>query len=137
MMVNLGRLAVLVTLLAVLGACGTKYVAQSRLDETLRWYQSMLEKGDFEATGLLASDSIAQDYQDRARGARDVRVVGCRILRVDYVEATCEADVTIEIEYYSLQTLKAKTIRQLQKWACSGDKGSHGWRLMTLLPVLN
>lgn len=131
---NLRLVVVAAALLVFAGGCGAKHVAQNRLDETLTWYQAMLEKGDFEATALLASDSIARDYQERAQAAKDVRVVGCRVLRVDHLEGSGEAEVAMELEYYSLLTLKARTIRLAQKWVYFEDRGASPWRLTTLLP---
>lgn len=134
---NLVRLAVVVMLLAFAGGCGVKQSAQSGLEETLEWYRIVLEKGEFEATGLLAADSIAQEYQERARAAKDTRIVWCRILSVYYLEGSGEAEATLEVEYYSLVTLKAKTIHWKQQWVYAGDKGSSRWRLKTLLPLFN
>jgi hypothetical protein len=134
---SFARLAAVVVLIVSSGGCGAKYVAQTSLDETLEWYRAVLEKGEFDATGLLAADSIAREYQERARAAKDTRIVWCRILKVDYLEGAGEAEATIEVEYYSLLTLKAKTVRWIQKWVYHGDRGSSRWRLMTPLPLFS
>jgi hypothetical protein len=134
---NLTRVVVMVTLVACFVGCGTKHVAQNRLDETLAWYQRMVEKGDLEATVLLASDSIAGEYLERSRGAREARVIECRILRVDYSVTGEEADVSVEVEYYSLSTLKVKKTREMQKWVYTRDASSSRWRLMTVPSFFN
>lgn len=134
--VSLARIVVTVALVVFAASCGAKYAAQTRLDETLLWYRTALERGDVEATGMLAADSIAPEYLQRARAAKDVRIVECRVLKVDYVEAAGEAEVTLEIEYYSLETLKARKIREVQKWVYVGDKSSAPWKLTTVLPRL-
>ena len=116
------------------GGCSTEYAVHSRLDNTLTQYTDLLERSDYEGTSFFAAPAVAEEYQWKVEAAKNVQVLHCQTLRVNYDEPRGVAEVLVEIEYYSLRTLKVRTIRDNQRWIYVKGNGSPQWKLMTPLP---
>jgi hypothetical protein len=96
-------------------------------NESVRWHQ-------FESASLFPADSIAGEYKERARKASNAEVVDYRIVTVKYDDMRKEAEVKVEIDYYTLSSSKVRTLVDIQKWVYQEKEGIGLWRLMSLLP---
>jgi hypothetical protein len=126
---------ILLTLFIVMTLTGcNSYLIHGKLDESLEAYNRSLRWNEWDKASLLPKDSIQQDFKNRAAAAKDVRITEYRIVNKTYDAARREAIVEVEIDYYNVFSLVIKTLHDTQKWAYLDEKGTKGWRLMSLLP---
>jgi len=116
-----------------LTACGS-YNMRAKMDESVTQYNNLLRTQKLDAAGLFVSGTLAKEFAARAEAARKVRILDYRILATRYDEKENEAEVKVEIDYYSLSTYRMKTLVDVQKWAYREEGGTRQWRLTSLLP---
>ena len=75
-----------------------------------------------------------EGFSARVRAAKNMRVVDYRITGVKLDEQKAEAEVRVEIDYYTLSAYRLKTLVDTQKWAYVDQGGAKQWRLVSLLP---
>jgi hypothetical protein len=114
--------------------CSTRYAVREEFEEGLKRYNNMLVFNELDAASLFVTESLSDEFMSRVEAAKDVRVVDYRIVSTKYDEAKGEAEVKVEIDYYSLSSLKVKTLLDTQKWVYVKEKGKKQWRLMSILP---
>ncbi len=123
--------AILVILL--LSACGS-YNIKGKLDQSVNQYNDQLRGQKLDAASLFVSEPLAKEFGARVEAARKVRIIDYRIMSMRYDEKKGEAEVKVEIDYYSLSTYLMKTLVDVQKWAYLEEGGTRKWRLASLLP---
>ncbi len=116
-----------------LSACSS-YNIRDKMDESVTQYNNLLRSQKIDAASLFASETLAAEFAVRAEAARKVRILDYRILATKYDGTKNEAEVKVEIDYYSLSTFLMKTLVDVQKWAYREEGGAKRWRLTSLLP---
>jgi hypothetical protein len=116
-----------------LSACGS-YNIRGKLDQSVTRYNDLVRGLKLDAAGVFASETLWKEFSARAEAARNIRMVDYRIVAVKYDEKKSEAEVRVEIDYYSLSAYRLKTLVDVQKWAYLEEGGTKQWRLTSLLP---
>lgn len=119
-------------LVMALGACS--HNVREEFDESFRKYNELFRWNELEAASLFVADPLRGEYIVRAKAARKLRVVDCRIVNSRYDEKKNKASVDVQVDYYLLSSAMVKTLRDTQEWSYQGEKGAQGWRLMSQLP---
>ncbi len=119
---------------ATFTACMTKMSIRKEFDDTINNYNKLLTAQSLNAAGLFAAEGIAKEFSARAKAAKSVKMFDYRIVGTSYDEESVSAEVTVEIDYYSLSSFKMSTMLDIQKWEYVTEKGIKHWRLKSLLP---
>jgi len=122
----------LLIIFALLG-CGS-FNIRGKLDESITQYNDLLRKHMLDAASHFTTETVAREFEARAEAAKGVKVIDYRIVAVKYDEKKSEAEARVEIDYYSLATLRMKTLTDNQKWVYLEEQGSKRWRLTSPLP---
>jgi len=132
---NTMRTFLLLVFIAIsLTNCIGRYAVREEFEESLRKYNDLLQRNELTGASLFTTKALSEEFMVRVKAAKDVRVIDYRILRINYDEAGCEAEVQVEITYYNLSSLKVKTLYDTQKWVLLKENGKKHWRLVSLLP---
>ena len=121
-------------ILAALASCATEKNTRDNLEKNFKNYNDLLRWHQFEDASRFSADTIYGEYRERLKTAGNVVVVEYRIKNVKYDEKKKEAEVKIEIDYYTLSSTKLRTVLDNQKWVYQENDGKGLWRLMSLLP---
>lgn len=97
-------------------------------------YNKYLRWGEFDKLGLYVSDSIYDEFRDRVRTSKDVKIVDLRELKMVYDEINGMAVVDVAIDYYYPPSVQVRTVEDKQKWVYTEEEDESIWRLETLLP---
>ncbi len=127
------RIAFSALLVFSLSACGS-YGIRGKLDQSVNRYNDLVREQKLDAAGLFVSGPLAKEFSARAEAARKVKIVDYRIMAMKYDEKKSEAEVKVEVDYYSLSTYLMKTLVDIQQWAYREEGGTKKWRLTSLLP---
>ena len=114
-------------------SCST-YNLRGNLDESARAYGVAVRWKNFEKAELFVASSIRDQFDKRAKDAKDVEVLDFEIIAVDNDEASKKATVNAKITYSMRSSNRVRTLIDKQVWSYEDPKGSKQWRLMTLLP---
>lgn len=121
-------------LVVSLVSCNAQKTTRADFDRSFKSYNESVRWRNMEDAGLFPADSISGEYKERARKAQNVAVVDYRITDVKYDDKKKEAEVKVEIDYYTLSSSRIRTLTDTQKWAYQEKEGIGLWRLMSLLP---
>jgi len=114
-------------------ACGT-YNIRGKLEQSVNRYNDLVRGHKLDAASLFAAETLSKEFSVRAEGAKNMRIVEYRIVALKYDEEKGEAEVRVEVDYYTQATYKLKTLTDVQRWAYLEEDGKRQWRLMSLLP---
>ncbi len=127
--------------LALLSLCGCSYWrhwnAKGDFEESSRGYNKMVRWQEQENACLLYVDqSIRDQFLERVKAAKEVKIVDYRIKTLECETDRKHATATVEMDYYIPPSTTVKTLEDVQKWTYVEDevKDVFGWRLTSLLP---
>lgn len=129
------RLTLLSSLLVMGTACSMPFLVKDEFDRSSTEYARLLRWQELEkAADTYVDASLLAEYRKRIVAAKDVRVVDYRIKSVECDPKAKKAEVTMELDYYSIPSTRVKTLSDTQKWLYKEEAGRTGWRLESLLP---
>lgn len=132
---NMRILFISLLVTAALVSCATpEKSGREDFDKTFMNYNEFVRWHRFEDASLFTAGAISEKYKERLEMAKSVKVVDYRVLNVNFDEKRKEAEVRIEMDYYTLSSPKLRTVVDKQRWAYEGEEGKGEWRLMSLLP---
>ena len=119
-----------------ISACTTLTSIREDLDNTVIAYNDLLRRGEFNIAKNFVDQSQREDFEARAKTAKDVKIVDYRIVNADFEAARGEQIVEVEFEYYISPVYMVKTLIDKQKWSYVSieKEKKKRWRLITTLP---
>jgi hypothetical protein len=114
-------------------ACGT-YNIRGKLEQSVNQYNDLVRGHKLDAAGLFAAGTLSKEFSERAEKAKNVRIVDYRIAVLKYDEDRGEAEVKVEVDYYTQAAYKLKTATDIQRWAYLEEDGKKHWRLISPPP---
>jgi hypothetical protein len=120
----------------IISACNTLTSLREDLDNTVIAYNDLLRRGEFNRAKNFVDQSQREDFESRAKTAKDVKIVDYRIVNADFEAARGEQIVEVEFEYYISPVYMVKTLIDKQKWSYVSieKEKKKQWRLITTLP---
>jgi len=120
----------------IISACSTLTSIREDLDNTVITYNDLLRRGEFSRAKNFVDQSQKEDFEARAKAAKNVRIVDYRIVNADFEAARGEQIVEVEFDYYISPAYIVKTIIDEQKWSyvSTEKEKKKQWRLITTLP---
>ncbi len=131
------RIVLLLSAVALLGACQSirNQSASDDFQRSSRSYNNMIRWDEMEsAQWTFPPEQLREEFGLRVESAKGVKITDFRVKNMECIPEKGEATVIVEFEYYREPSLKAKTVRDTQKWKYVEENGKKRWRLMTLLP---
>lgn len=122
----------LVMVISFMG-CGS-YAVREQFDRNLEAYNEAVRWLEWGNASLYTEDSIREEFKARAVAAKDVKIADYRIVSRIYDPEKREATVEVDIDYYKVFSPAVRTLHDTQKWAYFDEKGTKGWRLISLPP---
>jgi len=106
------------------------------LQNTVIEYNDLLRWGEFNKAKLYTDSSIREEFEARAKAAKNVKIVDYRILNTDFDAEKGKQIVEVEFDYYTSLTNVVKTLLDKQRWSFVyvKEEKKKRWRLMTPLP---
>ena len=123
----------------VLLACGS-YRALTDVREdlynTIKEYNDLVRLKEFDKAKRFATEPIWEEFEGRAKAARDVKIAEYRFLSREFITTTGMEIVKVEFDYYISPSTQKKTLIDNQTWTFLYEKeeGRKRWRLTTPLP---
>jgi hypothetical protein len=128
-------LLLLLAVFIALTACATRESIREDFENSYTHYNDSLRWREFDKAVLFTPLSLREKFKARVKAAKDVIIVDYRIVDLYYDAEKGEANVKVEIDYYTLALNTVKTVMDNQKWIYQKDQdGSNQWRLVSLLP---
>ncbi|HMK56373.1 MAG TPA: hypothetical protein VK448_07040 [Dissulfurispiraceae bacterium] len=124
----------LISLLALFTLSSCSHNLREEFDMSVSKYNNMLSSNELGTASLFAADGVRANYLARAAALKDTRIIDYHIINSAYAEEKQRATVEVEMSYYNLYTYKVKSLRDMQQWIYSEEKGIKGWRINSLLP---
>jgi len=120
----------------IISACSTLTSLREDLDDTVIAYNDLLRRGEFNRAKNFVDQSQKEDFEARAKIAKNVKIVDYRIVNADFEAARGEQIVEVEFDYYISPVYMVKTLIDKQKWSyvCTEKEKKKRWRLITTLP---
>ncbi len=120
----------------IISACSTLTSLREELDGTVIAYNDLLRRGEFNRAKNFVDQSQKEDFEARAKAAKNVKIVDYRIVNADFEAARGEQIVEVEFEYYISPVYMVKTLIDKQKWSYVSieKEKKKQWRLITTLP---
>ena len=120
----------------IISACSTLTSLREDLDDTVIAYNDLLRRGEFSRAKNFVDQSQKEDFEARAKAAKNVKIVDYRIVNADFEAARGEQIVEVEFDYYISPAYIVKTIIDEQKWSyvSTEKEKKKQWRLITTLP---
>jgi hypothetical protein len=115
-------------------SCATQKNTRADFEKNFKSYNDLLRWHQLAEAGLFAADTIPREYYERLAAAKDVSVIDYRVMQVKYHEGEKDAEVKIEIDYYTRSSTKVRTVEDNQRWVYQDKEGKSAWRLVSLLP---
>ncbi len=115
-----------------LAACAPGLRAE--FDKSMNQYRDLVRLNKMELAASFTTDALMGEFGARVQAAKNVRVVDYRVAGVKFDEQKGEAEVRVEIDYYTFSAYRLKTLVDTQKWAYLEERGKKQWRLVSLLP---
>jgi len=131
------RNILLICLLSVIiSACSTLTSLREDLDDTVIAYNDLLRRSEFNRAKNFVDQSQKEDFEARAKIAKNVKIVDYRIVNADFEAARGEQLVEVEFDYYISPVYMVKTLIDKQKWSYVSieKEKKKRWRLITTLP---
>ena len=119
---------------AMLVSCATEQNIRADFEKEMKNYHELIRWHQLEDASLLASVSISGAYKERLQAAKNIVVVDYRVSNINYSEKTKQAEVAVQIDYYTHSSPRMRSITDNQKWAYEGKEGEGVWRLTSLFP---
>ena len=119
---------------AMLVSCATEQNIRADFEKEMKNYHELIRWHQLEEASLLASASISGAYKERLQAAKNIVVVDYRVSNINYSEETKQAEVAVQIDYYTHSSPRMRSITDNQKWAYEGKEGEGVWRLTSLFP---
>lgn len=120
----------------IISACSTLTSLREDLDDTVIAYNDLLRRGEFNRAKNFVDQSQKENFEARAKIAKNVKIVDYRIANADFEAARGEQIVEVEFDYYISPVYMVKTLIDKQKWfyvSIEKEKKKQ-WRLITTLP---
>ncbi len=114
-------------------SCATAQTREA-LDSSLEKYNQLVRWGDFERAMIFSSGSVSQEFGERVKAARDVRITDFQIIDVKYDEKGQKASAVVIFNYYLSTSGKLTKVTDHQQWGYLDEGGVRAWRLTSLLP---
>jgi len=121
---------------AIMSACGTLKSLREDLKDTVVAYNDSIRWGQYIKAEHFVDDSVRQEFEARAKAAKNVKIADYRIMNTDFEAEKGEQIVEVEFDYYISPVYQVKTLVDEQKWSyifVEREKAKQ-WRLMTPLP---
>ena len=120
----------------IISACSTLTSIREDLDNTVITYNDLLRRGEFSRAKNFVDQSQKEDFEARAKIAKNVKIVDYRIVNADFEAARGEQIVEVEFDYYISPVYMVKTLIDKQKWSYVSieKEKKKWWRLITTLP---
>lgn len=120
----------------IVSACSTLTSIREDLDNTVITYNDLLHRGEFNLAKNLVDQSKWQEFEARAKTAKNVKVVDYRIVNANFEVEKGEQMVEVEFDYYTSPAYIVKTLIDKQKWfyVYVEQEKKRQWRLMSPLP---
>ncbi len=115
-----------------LAACAASI--RDEFEKSTKQYGDLERLNKMELAASFTTDALMGEFGARAQAAKNVRVVDYRVAGVKFDEQKGEAEVRVEIDYYTFSTYRLRTLVDTQKWAYLDERGKKQWRLVSLLP---
>ncbi len=107
---------------------------RGELEASVDQYGELVRKNKMDLASSFTTEALVEEFSARARAAKNVRIVDYRLARLKFDEQKGEAEVKVEIDYYTFSAYRLKTLVDTQKWAYVDEGGKKQWRLVSLLP---
>ena len=107
---------------------------RAEFEKSMNQYGDLVRVNKMELASSFTTEALMEEFSARVRAAKNIRVVDYRITGVKLDEQKAEAEVRVEIDYYTLSAYRLKTLVDTQKWAYVDQGGAKQWRLVSLLP---
>ena len=107
---------------------------RGEFEKSMNQYGDLVRVNKMELASSFTTEALMEEFSARVRAAKNMRVVDYRITGVKLDEQKAEAEVRVEIDYYTLSAYRLKTLVDIQKWAYVDQGGAKQWRLVSLLP---
>ena len=120
----------------IISACSTLTSLREELDDTVIAYNDLLRRGEFSRAKNFVDQSQKEDFEARAKIAKNVKIVDYRIVNADFEAARGEQIVEVEFDYYISPVYMVKTLIDKQKWSYvyTEKEKKKRWRLISALP---
>ena len=120
----------------IISACSTLTSLREDLDDTVIAYNDLLRRGEFSRAKNFVDQSQKEDFEARAKIAKNVKIVDYHIVNADFEAARGEQIVEVEFDYYISPVYMVKTLIDKQKWSYVSieKEKKKRWRLITTLP---
>lgn len=123
-----------IVVIVLIGCAPTQSGIREELNDSITRYNDLVRWHKLDAAALFPADAISEEFRTRAKAAKNVRVVDYRVVRMNYDTQRNEALVHVEIDYYTLNANRLRSLIDTQKWAYVTADGIAQWKLMSLLP---
>jgi hypothetical protein len=125
---------ILTALIIAFALTACSHNLRDEFDTSLDKYNNMLGRNELGPASQFAADTVKEEFIATAAALKEVRIVDYKILKTKYAEEKHKASVEVEISYYNLYSNKVKSLRTVEEWTYSDERGVKGWRLMSVLP---
>ncbi|HAM50093.1 MAG TPA: hypothetical protein DCP92_05130 [Nitrospiraceae bacterium] len=124
----------LVSVMVLTGCAVNSYLVQKEFNKSLDAYNDSLRWRDWDNASLFTTTTNQQEFKTRVAAAKDVRMVDYRIVNMKYDAESHKATADVEIDYYMVFSYTMKTLHDKQMWEYLDEKGTKGWKVVSLLP---
>ena len=107
---------------------------RGEFEKSVNQYAELVRTHKMDLAGSFTTDALREEFNARAGAAKNMRVVDYRVAGVKFDEQKGEAEVWVEIDYYTLSAYKLRTVADIQKWSYLDEGGIKRWKLVSLLP---
>lgn len=132
-----GKILLLLLLPSFILGCATinNYNMGNDFEKISRSYDQLIRWNELESA-MLTYVSVKQrdDYRERIKAAKDVKIFDYRIRARDCNPEKKEATAIVEFDYFRSPSATVHTVLDEQKWFYEDEAGSGSWRLKSLLP---
>src|SRR4030066_778462 len=120
----------------IISACGPQTSLREDLDDTVIAYNDLLRRSEFNRAKNFVDQPQKEDFEARAKIAKNVKIVDYRIVNADFEAARGEQIVEVEFVYYISPAYIVKTLIDKQKWSYVSieKEKKKRWRLIPTLP---
>jgi len=130
---------IILSIVIVLTACASSALrgVLDDFDRSVKEYNNLLASGKFEQAESFVTESHREDFNTRAKAARNVHIIDYKILSInDEIELKGAATANVRFNYTIPPSTEIKTVVDNQNWSYVyvKEEGRKRWRLMTLLP---
>jgi beta-galactosidase GanA len=134
--VKMRNILLICVLSVIVSACSTLTSLREDLDDTIILYNDLLRRSEYNKAKNFVDQSKREEFEARAKTAKNVKIVDYRILSADYKTEKGEHVVEVEFDYYVSPAYIVKTLTDKQKWfyVYVEQEKKKRWRLMSPLP---